>query len=244
MSLRCVIVDDDKYSLATLKGYIRKIKGAILVKEFLHPLDALKKIRKEDEIDVIFMDIHMPGMNGIELADLLKDKTIHTIFTTAHKDYLLDAFDLHARQYLLKPITFAKFAFEVGLLIDMKYDQQADQDPKHEIMFVKRDHKSTYSAVNVNEIIYIEALRNYIKVYTSDEMFTQYMSLNEALEFFGEDKMIRVNRSIVVAINQIKSIEGNLVILKTGKQFSLGTTYRDDFFDYVKKNSVPKDDTC
>ena len=237
MGLKCIVIDDEQHAVDALVVYIHKMPNLEVFATYTNPLTALTQIRKEDAIDFIFLDIEMPEISGLELAKSLRDKTKFLVFTTGHSSYALSAFDLHANQYLLKPISFAKFAASVEYILkDVSTHQTPNSTVQNTLCFIKADHKNAYHYIDASEIVYIEAAKNYVIIYTTDEQYITHMGLNHVENALKPDDFIRVNKSNIITKSAIKKIEGNTIILKSGKNFQLGEVYKPAFQEFLNRS--------
>lgn len=237
MDLKCIVIDDEQHAVDALVSYIHKILNLEVFTTYTNPLTALTQIRKEDAIDFIFLDIEMPEISGLELAKSLRDKTKFLIFTTGHSSHALSAFDLNANQYLLKPISFAKFAASVDYILkDVSSHQTPNLAIPNTLCFIKADQKNAYHYIDATEIIYVEAAKNYVIIYTAEEQYITHMGLNHVENALKPDDFIRINKSNIIAKSAIKKIEGHTIILKNGKDFQLGSTYKPAFQEFLNRS--------
>lgn len=230
MKVKCIIIDDEQYAIEGLAGYVEKMPGLMLHATYSSALTALNQIKIEDQVDFIFMDIEMPEISGLELAKRLRDKTRFLIFTTGHPSYALDAFDVHADQYLLKPITFSKFATTVDFILNNVTGKPTPPPTKKsKLKFIKADNKNSFHLIDANEVLYIAAAKNYSIIYTTGEQFVTHTGLNQVEAAMDESDFIRVNKSTVIAKKAIRKVEGHKIILKNDKDFQLGDFYKTKF---------------
>jgi DNA-binding LytR/AlgR family response regulator len=238
MILNCVIIEDENHAIELLTDHIHSMPNLSLLKVYSQPITAMTEISEEDNIDVIFMDINMPGMSGMDLAKILRPKTRFLIFTTAYHQYAVEAFELEADQYIIKPVTFQKFVVAIEKIVRKIGKNQVIPVPKSEI-FIKTGVLNKVTKVNPAEVVYLEAKDNYIIVHTDKDSIITYLTLKEALHTLNQlDNLIQVQKSFVIARNKIDIVEGNVIIMDKGIQIPIGNTYRKSFFDYVKKNTV------
>jgi DNA-binding LytR/AlgR family response regulator len=229
MGLKCIVIDDEQYAVDALVGYINKMPNLKVFATYTSALAAITHIKKEDAIDFIFLDIEMPDLSGLEVAKSLRDKTKFLVFTTGHTNYALQAFNLNATQYLLKPISFAKFAESITYLLK----DLAVKPDKNMLCFIKADHKNAYHYIDASEIVYVEAAKNYVIIHTPEEKYITHMGLNHVEAATKSDHFIRINKSNIIAKNAIKKIEGHTIILKNGKTFQLGDVYKPAFQQFL-----------
>ncbi len=237
MNLKCVVVDDEQHAIEVLTDHIAEMPGLTLIKTFTSPVQALTEITMQDEIDLLFMDIDMPGINGLELAKSIREKSKYLIFTTAHPDYALQAFDVQSDQYLLKPISFAKFALGIDRILKKEATNVLNVPKEVEqvsALYIKGDHKYAFSNIAIEEILYIKALQNYIQIITRTETHTTYLTLKEIEKALENHSFIRVNKSNIVAKSAIKKVDGNIIRLINNEMIQIGEGYKEAFFSYVQ----------
>ncbi|MBO9672768.1 MAG: response regulator transcription factor [Sphingobacteriaceae bacterium] len=242
MNLKCVVIDDEQHAIEVLTDHIAEMPGLTVFKTFTSPVQALTEISLKDEIDLLFMDIDMPGINGLELAKNIREKAKYLIFTTAHPDYALQAFDVQSDQYLLKPISFSKFAIGIDRILKKEANNVNVTSKEVEpvaALYIKGDHKYAFSNIAIDEILYIKALQNYIQIITKSETHTTYLTLKEIEKALENYAFIRVNKSNIVAKAAIKKVDGNIIRLVNNEMIQIGEGYKDTFFAYVQ-NSLLK----
>ena len=241
MNLKCVVIDDEQHAIEVITDHIEEMPGLTVFKTFTSPVQALTELSLDDEIDLLFMDIDMPGINGLELAKNIREKAKYLIFTTAHPDYALQAFDVQSDQYLLKPISFAKFALGIDRILKKEANNaRATKEADHAAaLYIKGDHKYAFSNIAIDEILYIKALQNYIQIITNTETHTTYLTLKEIDKALERHPFIRVNKSNIVAKSAIKKVDGNIIRLTNNEMIQIGEGYKEAFFTYVQ-NSLLK----
>ncbi|QNN41175.1 MULTISPECIES: LytR/AlgR family response regulator transcription factor [Pedobacter] len=239
MNLKCVVIDDEQHAIEVLTDHIAEMPGLTIFKTFTSPVQALMEISIDDEIDLLFMDIDMPGINGLELAKNIREKAKYLIFTTAHPDYALQAFDVQSDQYLLKPISFAKFALGIDRILKKEANNAKVTTKETEqaaALYIKGDHKYAFSNIAIDEILYIKALQNYIQIITKSETHTTYLTLKEIEKALETHAFIRVNKSNIVAKSAIKKVDGNIIRLVNNEMIQIGEGYKEAFFAYVQSS--------
>jgi len=238
MILNCVIVEDEKHAIELLTDHIESLPNLSLIKVFSKPVDAITDITDKDKIDVIFMDINMPGLSGIDLAKILRSKTRFLIFTTTHQQYALQAFEVEADQYILKPITFAKFVVAIDKIMKIIDKDQVEKTIKREV-FIKTGVKNKLIKINPAEILYLESKDNYVLIHLPKESVIAYLTLKEAMEYFNYDNVLmQIHKSFVIAKHKVEKIEGNNIMMSNKINLPLGGSYKIPFFDYIKQNTV------
>ncbi|MDQ7947612.1 MAG: LytTR family DNA-binding domain-containing protein [Pedobacter sp.] len=241
MDFRCVVIDDEQYAVDALARYIADMPNLILSKTFTSALQALQGISAADDLDFIFLDIEMPEISGLELAETLRSKTRFLVFTTSHSKHALAAYNLDVNQYLLKPISFATFALKINALMNSLEPSRklsATVKPKG-LQFIKADQKNSYHYLDLEQIIFVQAAKNYVHIYTDKESFITHMGLNHMETALSVDHFIRISKSFIIAKNAIRKIEGNSVRLKNGETFQIGESYKANFLAFVKENMSP-----
>lgn len=234
--LKCVVIDDEQHAIDLLVDYIAEIPSLNLYKTFTSPILALDTIKAEDDIDIIWLDIDMPGMSGIELAKSLRSKTRKLVFTTAHSQYALEAFDVKADSYLLKPINLSRF---VSVVVDLTERIMDSPLPASKFFYVKGDEKGKLIRIKMDEVVLIEGLKNYVIIYTEDEKLTTYLTMLEIESALLEDRrFMRIHKSFIINIDEIKKISGNTVYMTNDVEITLGLHYKDKFYDYLNENTL------
>ena len=238
MKLKCVIIDDDQFAVDALVSYVEQLANLQVFATYTDPVAALNEIDTTAAIDFIFLDIEMPSLDGLELAKVLRAKTRHLVFTTSHTQHAIAAFDLKASHYLLKPITFAKFALTVTELTVNEANGVKEATPNKKLQVVRGDSKNVYHFIAQEAINYIEAAGNYVIIYTSmqKDPFVTHVALNQVVAALEAEHFIRINKSNVIAKNAIQKVEGSAVILKDGKTLPLGEAYRPAFIAFLNDN--------
>lgn len=245
-TINCIIVDDEAYANNMLRDYIEKAPYLNLVGVFTNPIEALAEI-KEREVDLLFLDIEMPELSGMDLIKMLPKGT-QAIITTAFSDYAMDSFDNDARDYLLKPYSFNRFLKATQKAVDhkimtdaLKKDNEArenadkQEEQKLESFYLKTD-RGKFVRVNHNDIFYIEGLKNYCSVYTDVHRHVSLVSMKALCDGLPESEFVRVHKSYIISINKVASIDGNMIILTNKKEkIPIGTTYRNEFFERLNR---------
>lgn len=237
MNLKCVIIDDEQHAIDILTDHIAEMPSLTLIKTFTSPVQALTEISLQDEIDLLFMDIDMPGINGIDLAKSIRERVKYLIFTTAHPDYALQAFDVQSDQYLLKPISIAKFALGIDRILKKEANNTINNPKEIEpaaALYVKGDHKYAFYNIAIDDILYIKALQNYIQITTKTESHITYLTLKEIEKALEMHPFIRVNKSNIIAKAAIRKVDGNIIRLVNNEMIQIGEGYKEAFFSYVQ----------
>jgi DNA-binding LytR/AlgR family response regulator len=236
--LRCAVIDDEPNDIKPLKKLINEHPHLSLVKTYTDPLRALAAISGRADIDLLFLDIDMPGINGISLAEQIRDKFTFLIFTTAHADYALQGYSVNADKFLLKPISPLDFLKAINNLRQGPESSTQVPDPNRidDGLYVKLENKGKTIRVARKEIRCIEPVKgqNYMKLMLMDEEHVFPSSLNHLEEVLMDDKrFMRVNRSYIINLTRIKGLEGNRVKLDNGYEVPIGAGYREALMEYV-----------
>lgn len=236
--LNCVIIDDEKHAVDLLAEYIETMPNLHLLKYFTDPLKALIDITPDDNIDIIFMDVDMPGMTGLDLSLAIRYKTKYLVFTTAHSKYAIDAFGVQANEYLLKPISISKFALMINRLNKSETDLRRDMK-EEDFFFIKTDQVQKYVKINLRDLIAVEGLNNYVKIHTVNGMHIAYLTIKELeAKLEGNSSFIRVQRSFIISMNFINKVEGASITLNNKLEVPLGTTYKKQFLTFLEKKTL------
>jgi two-component system, LytTR family, response regulator len=233
---QCMVVDDEDHAIELLSEYIQSVPALQLVKTYQDPVTALMESSSGEKYDFIFLDIDMPRLSGIELARSLRAHTTFLVFTTAHARYALDAFDVKADQFLLKPIAFPKFLSTVDGLLKSRESHYpaAAQPPGDDGFFIKSDQKNKLVKLQMGDIIAVEGLKNYVILHTPAQRHVAYLTMKEVeMALRPQNEFIRVHKSFIIAKKYIERIEGANIVLSNNLEVPIGDTYRQGFFQYV-----------
>lgn len=232
-NLHCMILDDEPLAIDVIENYLQRLDN-IDIQRCENPVEAFKLLQTE-KFDLIFLDIEMPFLTGIDFLKTIKNPPA-IIITTAYRDYAVEGFELDVLDYLVKPISFPRFmkAFEKALKHFALQDdaQENSAQPGNEYLFLKVDRK--FVKVLLNDILYIESLKDYIRVKTTEEAYVSYQSLSGITEKLPADKFIRVHRSFTIAVDKVNAIDGNSVEMD-GKLVPVSREHRQEFFKMMRK---------
>ncbi|WP_442266631.1 LytR/AlgR family response regulator transcription factor [Tenacibaculum sp. ZS6-P6] len=223
MNLNCIIIDDEPLAIRVIENHLKEFQNISIVGKFNTPVEALTTL-EQNKIDVIFLDINMPKMNGLVFLRSVSIKP-YIIITTAYREYAADSFELNVLDYLVKPIPFARFLKSINKLNQQLYLKQNAEKSLNEpdsFIFLKVDKKLV--KIKYQDILYIESLKDYIKIYTNDNNFIVHKSLTSITEELPSKKFIRIHRSYTIALDKVDSIEGNLIGIGK-KRITIGRKY-------------------
>lgn len=244
--LNCVIIDDEQFSIESMKKYIGLMPRLNILAIFSDPRSALDQVSSDSHIDILFMDINMPNISGLELAKALRAKTKKLIFTTAHSKYAFEAFEAEADAYLLKPYTFAKFSTTINRLFpaEMPVRYFAHSGPSHadDNYFLVKNKEEDLRIVKVmyEDVIAFESAHNYIKIHlTSNKILTAYLTIKDILELLGSREGFKqFHRAFIISTDRINYIEGNTIRMNNNLTFTVGDYYRENFMSYLSTKLI------
>ena len=231
--MRCIIVDDEPLARKGILLLINKTQGLEFAGEFSDAQSASDFLETES-VDLIFLDIQMPGTNGIEFAKTIGNKTL-VIFTTAYAEYALDSYEVDAIDYLVKPVALSRFqkaTAKAKSYIDMlsKDASNSLETIENEYIFIRSERRII--KIYLNDITFIEGLKDYVIIHTAEQKIITLMNLKEIHSRLPENTFVRTSKSYIVNIRHISSLDNNDVVI--GKhEIPIGNVYRDDFFERV-----------
>ena len=213
--IRCMVVDDKPLAIDVLKNYIARVPSLTLTFTTVDPLEAITKV-VEGEVDVVFLDIQMPELTGLQFMKIVRGKCL-VVLTTAYAEYALEGFENDAVDYLLKPVSFERFYKAVekvqlllkGMVGTTRTNTELPKVKEVNHIFVKTEYRLV--RVNISDIIYVEGLQNYVMIYTATEKIVSLQTMKKTEDQLPIDQFIRIHKSFIVAINKIDSIERNRV---------------------------------
>jgi len=233
--IRCVAIDDEPLALDVVCDFAARVPFLDMKERFTSAFKAIDYLQKE-ETDLIFLDIQMPDITGIEFLNSLANKPL-VIFTTAYSEYALEGFNLRAADYLLKPFLFDRFMQAVVRakeLIDGRVKNTNSSDP--ECFFVKANYQ--LEKVNFGDILFIEGLKDYLKIFKSDgTKVIAHKSMKTILEELPAGQFMRVHRSYIIALGKIDALGKNHVIIGKNK-IPVSEFYQEDFKKFLDRNNI------
>jgi DNA-binding LytR/AlgR family response regulator len=237
--INCIIVDDEQHAIDILVHYVKQTPHLNLLGSFTNPIDALQ-LWGEQKIDLVFLDIQMPELSGIDFI-----KTIHgkskVILTTAYSEFALEGYDLYVVDYLLKPIRLPRFLAAVQKAIDQVNTGNTSQQeiPDDDYIFVKTESKGKLLKINLADIDFIESMKNYMAIHRGGQKTLVYTSMKELEERLPKKQFIRVHKSFIIPIKHITGIDGNLVRLKNvTAEIQIGENYKAELMEIIKGKMI------
>ena len=233
--IRCIAVDDEPLALAVIKRLVEKTPGLTLLAAFDNPLHAQEYVM-EHEVDLIFLDVDMPDLTGIAFVKTLSEHP-QIIFTTAHAKYALEGFEYDAVDFLLKPILWDRFLKAVNKskhLLTLQQEQASipSESSPRQFMFVKSDNRLL--KVKFDDILFIEGMRDYVGIHTSQQRILTLMSMRHILEKLPPTEFIRVHRSYIVGIHHIYQVHHNKVKVAE-HDIPISETYKGAFTNFIDR---------
>lgn len=242
MEYTCLIVDDERPALKLLKAYIEKLPHLKLIGSCENAMQAIVALERESP-DLLFLDIHMPELTGLELLRVLKVKP-QVIMTTAYREFAVEGFALDVTDYLVKPFSFERFTQAVNKAIEqvklrrktlpnpIAAPTSEDQSPLQDHFFARTHHK--LEKIILSEILYLESMREYVAIHTINKRFVITQTMRNMEEELPKEQFFRVHRSYIVALDHIREMYGNIIVIGE-KEIPIGASYRKAFFDQVRQ---------
>lgn len=232
MQINCIAIDDEPLALSKLEGFISKVPDLKLVRTFDNAIEAIGWL-KENRIDLIFLDIQMEQLTGIQFLETTGSNA-RIIFTTAYDQYAIKGFELSVTDYLLKPYSFQRFLQALNKV--MEYFSRKPEN--HEVfpengsyIFIKTEYR--LERVDIDDILYVEGMKDYLRIICKDKKIMTLQSFAKLEEILPAKKFCRVHKSFIVALDKIKSVERG-VILIADQRIPVSNTYKESFFSRIK----------
>ncbi|MCD7962130.1 MAG: LytTR family DNA-binding domain-containing protein [Rikenellaceae bacterium] len=238
--MKCIAVDDEPLALSIIEGFCNKVNFLDLIGKCSNAIEATEILRTHD-VDLLFLDINMPHLTGVDFVKITKELPM-VIFTTAYADYALTGYDLNAVDYLLKPFSFDRFLKAVSKAYELyqlknssKKNQETIPDVSSDYMMIRVEYSTV--RVNISDILFIEGLKDYVKISTVNKNYVTKSSLKNVEEKLPSDIFVRIHKSFIVNLDKVDAFENNHLII--GKnQIPLGSNYRDIFMEFLDKNRL------
>ncbi|MBN1197772.1 MAG: response regulator transcription factor [Bacteroidales bacterium] len=235
--IKCLIIDDEPLAQRVIEKYAQDLPFLEVVGKCNQALEAME-ILHQQQIDLMFLDINMPRLSGIDFLKTMKHAPL-VIITTAYAEYALEGYELDVVDYLMKPFGFERFVKSVHKAQDVLSSRNLpedqgmarDQIPEDQFVFVKSG-KKTFK-VNFNDLLYIEALGDYVKIFTAERMIVSYLSLKHIESILPPARFPRIHKSYIISLSKVEMIEGNQVRIKD-KFVPIGSNYKMEFEKLVK----------
>ena len=238
--LRCIAVDDEAYATRLLASYIQKIPTLTLVGTTTNPIEALHWVQ-EGRADLVFLDIQMPELTGLQFLKICGHRC-KVILTTAYPEYALEGYEHDVVDYLLKPIAFDRFLRAVQkaqallpapTVAALPPAPTPGTAPASSSLFVKGESKNKFLRLDYADILYVEALKNYVSIVTPEQRVVTYQTLKDLSEQLPQPPFLRVHKSYLVSLDKIRMVDGNTIYIED-QQIPVGETYREALFRLVR----------
>ncbi|RZL62064.1 MAG: response regulator transcription factor, partial [Pedobacter sp.] len=230
----CIIVDDEEHAIEVIQHYLKAVPSINVTANFTSPVDAIGYL-STNKIDLVFLDIHMPDISGIDFIQSLNNKQLNFILTTAYKEFANIGFDLGVVDYLVKPIPLPRFLQAVSkaqtVISALKNGEPISKTITNYII-VKTEAKGKLLKINIADIDFIEGMKNYVAFHHNGIRTMALLAMKDVEDRLPKDEFIRVQKSFIISVNKITAIDGNRIILKgISTEILIGETYRRDFID-------------
>jgi DNA-binding LytR/AlgR family response regulator len=228
--IKCLIVDDEPLAQEVIENYIARIPNLEMVKKCSDAIQAFEVMKKE-KIDLIFLDIQMPVIDGLSFLKSVKNIP-SVIITTAFPQHALESYDFDVTDYLLKPISFERFLKAVNKILDKRNNISNAAEQKSDFIFLKVDGKLV--KVNFSEIMYVEGMKDYLKVFLKDKFYVVHQTMKRFEESLPHQQFVRVHKSYIVSLPAVKTIIGNYIEVND-QHIPIGANYKDELIQLVFK---------
>ena len=230
--MNCIIVDDDNLVRRILKDFVKKTESLTLLHSLSSAVEAVNVLKANENIDLIFLDIEMPEMTGIDFMNALNSLPQIIIISSKEK-YAIHAFEYDVTDYLLKPFTYSRFCRAVGKALDRQ--EKSRIHARVDEIFIK--HKYSLMKLKYADILWVEAMENYVVIHTFDEKYTVHFTMRALEEKLPSKQFLRVHRSFIVNVDSISSIEENIIRIKTRENpktnIPIGKSYKDNLLKKI-----------
>ena len=241
--IKCLIVDDEKPAINVLTKFVNETPYLTLVGSTTDVMEVPSMI-KTHKADLLFLDIHMPKLTGLDFLKLHADESLNVILTTAYPQFALESYEYqNVVDYLTKPISYERFVKATDKVLNVINHQKNSSESlkleQQDFIFVKTEHKGKIQKINFSDIVYIEGMKNYVTICTAKgDRIVTYIGIGEIEEALPTKDFIRVHRSYIVAIKSIEALDGNEVLMKNAPRIPTAGKYKDDFLTVFQKRIV------
>ncbi len=224
--MKCIVVDDDKLARLVIEKYIKKTDYLELAASFGNALDAFNFFNNGNSVDLIFLDIEMPGMSGVDFLEIT-DNLPQIVVISAKEKYALQAIEHDVTDYLIKPVTMSRF-LKAASKAKQKFEEENEKQ-NSEGIFLKSSN-SIFVRFFYDDVLFVEAMENYVAIQTTLKKYTIHFTMKAMLDKLPEDKFVRIHRSFIINIDKIDRIDNNMIYLHTleKKPFILSKSYKDN----------------
>jgi DNA-binding LytR/AlgR family response regulator len=229
--IRCIIIEDERLAQDIIKSHLEKTERFTLLGVFRTAPEA-KELLDREEVDLMFLDIQLPGMTGLHFLRSLTNPPL-VVFTTSYPEYALESYEFNVIDYLLKPVSYERFSKTVDKIIDGKIFRTPGTEIKslpREHIFIRSDGK--FYRISFSEILYIEGMKDYLKIHTPEHVIITHQTMAEMENIVPPDRFLRIHKSYIVAVPRIKAIFGNSVDMEK-VLLPIGLNYKDRVMDVI-----------
>ncbi len=231
MKINCLIIDDEPTSQIVLKNYIADVDFLHLSGVFNNAIEALHELKNNHSIDLLFLDVNMPKISGLTFYKSLQNPP-DVIFTTAYSQYAVDGFEVNAIDFLLKPFSFDRFFIAVNKVLEKKAPLDANNNESHFLLI--KSNKTTHKICS-NDILFIEAYGDYVKIYVEDKYILTNNTFVNILELLPKNKFIRSHKSFAINLEKINTIQGNRIAINK-HLIPIGQKFKVEFLKSLNHN--------
>lgn len=236
----CYIVDDEVDSIEILRDYINQTPDLRLIHSTTDPRDIFSVISKHNHPKITFLDIEMPGITGLELAGLIGSYTA-VIFITSHSEHAVEAFEKDAYDFLIKPVSYSRFLQAVVKVQRRIQNNPATNPAEDNYFFIRGNKQGQLIKIYFHEILYIESLQNYVKLYTGQNMHITYLTLKEIEFKLNRDNFLKIHRSYVVNLDRIGGLINNELSMENNAVIPVGAVYRQNLLLRLRNKTLTTD---
>jgi len=237
MRIKCLIIDDEPLAINVIKNYLEPIENFEVIETFSNPIEGLNFL-KNNKVDVIFLDINMPVLDGINFIKSLENPPL-LVITSAYSQFAIETYELDVLDYLVKPIEFPrlmKTLNKISKRLENKASSPQESNPDSPFIFVKID-KKRMKKIFFNEILVIESLKDYLKINTLTGKYIIHSTLSDFTDLLPEKNFLRIHRSYTIAIDKIDAVEGNSIEIE-GLRYVIGRSYIDHVKQRILNSSI------
>lgn len=232
--IRCIIIEDERLAQDVIKSHLEKTDRLKLVGVYRTAPEA-RDILENGEVDLIFLDIQLPGMTGLSFLRTLSNPPL-VVFTTAYPEYALESYEFNVIDYLLKPVSYERFSKTVDKIMDGKIFKTPAQEAKsfsQEHIFIRSNSK--FFRVGFQDILYIQGMKDYLKIHTPEHIIITHQTMSEMENILPSDRFIRIHKSYIVAFSRIRAVFGNSVEMEK-ELLPIGPNYKDKLMTLVQRS--------
>jgi len=236
--INCLIVDDEQHAIDILVHYVNQTPHLTLIGSTTNPIEALQIVTTQN-VDLVFLDIQMPELSGMDFIKALNGQA-KVILTTAYSEFALESYELDVVDYLLKPIRLPRFLTAVQKAVnELREKGEERENEDDDYIFVKTESKGKLLKINLDDIDYIEGMKNYVAIYRGGQKTMVYTSMKDIEERLPQKQFLRVHKSFIIPISKITGIEGNLLRLEGVKaEVLIGESYKSELMEIIRNKMI------